>query len=881
MVCGEAGIGKSAVLARAAARAAPHARVRQIVASESEMELAYAGLQQLCAPMMNAIDSLPLPQREALEVALGLSSASSGNRFLVGLAVLGLLTEAAGDRPLLCIIDDAQWLDDASSQAIAFVARRLDAEGITILLAMRTVGDQFANLQQLRLGGLSDRDAGDLFRHVVPGAIDRRIRDQIIAEARGNPLALKELPRAISPADIAGGFALVGSVPLEKRIEESVLAQLESLPDAARLLLLVAAADPTGDPDLLLRASASLGIAPENLDIAAHADALHTGTRVGFRHPLVRSAIYRAAPPERRRLVHSALAEATSEVSDPDRRAWHQASATILPNESVAANLERSAARARIRGGVAASAAFLERAAELTPDPTLRARRLISAAEAKHDAGAPAASLRLLDIAGDRQLTSLQSALVARLRARAGYALRRDSSATRLLLDAAKGLEALDPELARDTYIEALAAALYGGRLGDSDMVATVATAILEATDGDSADGPQELLLRGQALLAAHGQTAALATLQRALRALMDRPPDALGLHWLWFASRAAQDLWDASALRELAVRQVELARADGALTVLPIALSLLMLAQTVDGDLDAAAASCDEIDVIKSVTGHPLPEYGRMFLAAYRGQEEEVLPRARRLRADGVARGEGYALSAANFAEAILYNGLGRYTEALAAARRELPYASELNHAMRTLLELVEAAVHAGEQELALTAFEVFEGFTRPVGSDWSLAVAAMAEAQVSEAVAAEELYHFAIERFERQRIPIMIGRCRLLYGEMLRRANRRVDAREQLRAAHQLLSNCGLEGFADRAARELNATGETLRRRTAGSVGLLTEQELNVARLARDGLTNRDIGARLFISSRTAEYHLHKVYQKLGINSRSELGMALTDLT
>src|SRR5690606_13459399 len=415
----------------------------------------------------------------------------------------------------------------------------------------------------------------------------------------------------------------------------------------------------------------------------------------------------------------------------------------------------------------------------------------------------------------------------------------------------------------------------------DSDMVATVATAILEATDGDSADGPQELLLRGQALLAAHGQTAALATLQRALRALMDRPPDALGLHWLWFASRAAQDLWDASALRELAVRQVELARADGALTVLPIALSLLMLAQTVDGDLDAAAASCDEIDVIKSVTGHPLPEYGRMYLAAYRGQEEEVLPRARRLRADGVARGEGYALSAANFAEAILYNGLGRYTEALAAARRELPYASELNHAMRTLLELVEAAVHAGEQELALTAFEVFEGFTRPVGSDWSLAVAAMAEAQVSEAVAAEELYHFAIERFERQRIPIMIGRCRLLYGEMLRRANRRVDAREQLRAAHQLLSNCGLEGFADRAARELNATGETLRRRTAGSVGLLTEQELNVARLARDGLTNRDIGARLFISSRTAEYHLHKVYQKLGINSRSELGMALTDLT
>ncbi|RSN05756.1 helix-turn-helix transcriptional regulator [Nonomuraea sp. WAC 01424] len=903
VVSGEAGVGKTALLDRmVAARPGTGVRVERVVAWESEMELAYAGLQQLCGPMMGSAVRLPGPQREAIEAAFGLRAAGAPSPFLVGLALLGLLTEAADGRALLCVVDDAQWLDEASARAVAFAARRLDAEGIAVVLAMRTVGTVFTGLPRLAVEGLGHDDSHELLRLAVPGGLDRRVRDQLVAEARGNPLALRELPRALSPAEIAGGFSLTGSMPLESRIEQSLVAQLAPLPGSARLLLLLAAADPTGDPGLLWRASAALGLGQADFDAAKEADALTVGARVSFRHPLVRSAVYRTASQEWRRRVHAALADATGAGRDPDRRAWHRASATLRPDEEVAADLERSAARARARGGAAAAAAFLERAAELTPDPVLRGQRLIAAAEAKHDAGAPAAALRLLDTVGGHPLTTLQQALVVRLRARAGYALRRDASGPGLLLAAAQGLEGLDPVLARDTYIEALAAAIYGGRLGDAAQVTAVATAILRATpapeppapepaaaDAPAADAPdggtagggraRDLILRGQALLAAHGQEAAIGTLRQAQRAFLEQAPDSLELHWMWFASRAAQDLWDARALRALADRQVELARAEGVVTVLPIALSLLMLAQTVDGDLDAAEASCDEIDAIKDVTGHPLPQYGRLFLAAYRGQAGETERLAARIRADSYTRGEGYGLSAVNFSQAILYNGLGRFAEAVEAGRRELPYTHELSHAMRTLLELVEAAAHTGEQALAEQAFEQLAGVTRPVGTNWARAVLTMARAQLGPPGTAEPLYREAIERFERERIPIMVGRCRLLLGEELSRLDRRAEAAEQLRAAYESLSGCGLNGFAERAARELRALGQAPRARPYEPAARLTDQELNVARLAREGLTNRDIGARLFISDRTAEYHLRKVFMKLGIKARTDLRTALSD--
>ncbi|MFD9292783.1 AAA family ATPase [Streptomyces sp. NPDC060030] len=877
---GEAGVGKTALLDHVATRATAHVRIERMAASESEMELAYAGLQQLCGPLMGSAEHLPAPQREAIEASFGMREASAPSPFLVGLALLGLLTEAAGDRALLCIVDDAQWLDEASARAVAFAARRLGVEGIVIVLAMRTVGEVFAGLPQLTVQGLGYDDSCELLRLAMPGGLDRRVRDQLIAESRGNPLALRELPRALSPAEIAGGFTLTSSMPLEHRIEQSLMVQLEPLSEPAHLLLLLAASDPTGDPELLWRASAALGLGHDAFDAAKDADALVIGARVGFRHPLVRSAVYRAASPEDRRRVHAALADVTSIDQDPDRRAWHRASATLRPDEKVAADLERSAVRARIRGGAAAAGAFLERAAELTPSPVDRGQRLIAAVEAKHDAGAPTAALHLLDTIHGLPLTALQEARVARLRARAGYALRRDSSGPQLLLAAAQGLEDLDPVLARDTYIEALAAAIYGGRLGDAEQVAAVSNAILEATAAEDSDSARDLILRGQALLAAKGQEAAIGTLRRAQQAFLEQVPDALELHWMWFASRAAQDLWDARALRALADRQVELARAAGVVTVLPIALSLLMLAQTVDGDMDAVEASCDEIDAIKSVTGHPLPPYGRLLLASYRGKEQEWERWSVEIRADAQARGEGYGLSAVNFSEAVLYNGLGRFAEAVVCASRELPYTHELNHAMRSLLELVEAASHTGERALAELAFEKLESVTRPVDTNWALAVLAMADAQVHEGDAAEALYRKAIERFERERIPIMVGRCCLLYGEELNRRGRQEQAREQLRRAYEVLSGCGLNGFAQRAAQELRVSGETLRVRARGSAAQLTDQELNVARLAREGLTNRDIGARLFISSHTAEYHMRKVFTKLGIKRRTELRTALAEL-
>jgi DNA-binding CsgD family transcriptional regulator len=881
VVRGEAGVGKTALLDHLVGLADAHVRVERMVASETEVELAYAGLQLLCSRMMTSAAELPATQRESLEAAFGLRDAGAPNPLVLGLAVQGLLTLTAGDGALLCIVDDAQWMDDLSARAVASVARRLSSERVAIVIAMREPDPRFADLPQLLVEGLGDGDARELLRRALPAAIDQRVHDQLVAEARGNPLALRELPRALRPAQLAGGFALAGSIPLESRIEQSLLARLRPLPASTQMMLLLAAADPTGDPDLLWRASVILDLGPDELDLAQQADALVVSGRVTFRHPLIRSAVYRAARPSDRRAVHAALADATPVDRDPDRRAWHRAAATIRPTEEVAADLVRSAERARTRGGVAATAAFLERAAVLSPDPGRRVERLLAAAEAKHDAGAPESALGLLADVGGLPLTEWQQALVRRLQARVAYTLRRDRSAPRQLLAAAQALEPHDSALARDTYMQALSAAVYAGRLGEPGTVEDVAGAILAATADDRSDRPSDLILRGQALLSAEGPMAALPVVRRAVDAFLEQPTDARELHWMWLAGRAAQDVWDSEGLRTLADRQVQLARAGGVLTVLPMALNLLMVARTFDGDLDQAEALCDDIDTILSITGHPLPLYGRIFVAAYRGRVEEVERRAAQLRADAYARGEGYALTVANMAEALAYNGARRYPEAVASARAELPYVHELGHAMRTLLELVEAATRTGERALAEEAVERLAGVTLPSGdSEWARAFMAIAEAQIRVGDEAETLYRRAIDGFDRIRVPMLKGRSQLLYGEMLRRQGRRTDARGQLRAAYDELRACGMAGFAERALLELRATGGRMEVGETATADALTEQERNVAVLARDGLTNREIGARLFISMHTADWHLRKVFSKLGIKSRTELRTVLPEL-
>ncbi|KHL16102.1 UNVERIFIED_CONTAM: LuxR family transcriptional regulator [Mumia flava] len=886
VVSGVAGVGKTALLDALADRAGQDVRVVRMIAAESEVCLPYAGLELLCGHLMEAAGDLPEPQRQALETAFGVRDAGMPNPLVMGLAVRNLLANvAAADDDsgggLVCVVDDAHWLDDVSARALASVARRLGTEGVAIVFAMREVDEPFTDLPQLRVEGLGDDDARALLGTAFPGALDERVRDQLIADSAGNPLALRVLPRSLSPTELAGGFGLARSMPLQSRIEESILARTDLLAEPTRRLLLLAAADPTGDPGLLWRASAALDIGPEHLDAAEEAGALVRAARVSFSHPLVRSAVYRAAQPEERRLVHAALADATYVDRDPDRRAWHRANATVQPDEEVASDLETSAVRARSRGGAAAAAAFLERAAELTPEQGRRVDRLIAAATAKHDAGAPEVALRLLDSLRDEPLAPVQEALTGRVRARAHYALRRDRRAPRMLLHAARRLEPHDPALARDTYIEALSAAVYAGRLGEPGAVTEVAEVILEATEHDSSERAQDLILRGQALLYSRGPEAALPTVRRALKALVDDPPGASALHWMWFGARTAQDVWDTEALRTLTQRQVEIARAGGVVTVLPMALSLLMVLRTFDGDLDAAEAICDDIDAILAITGHAVPQYGRLFIAAYRGHLDEVERRARQLREDAYERGEAYALTAANMAEALAYNGAGRYAEALAAGRGELPYADELGHAMRTLLEIVEAAVRVDERAVAQEALERLERLTQPVVDDsaWAHAVVSLARAQLLDPDEAEACFQAAIDDFDRIRVPMLRGRSQLLYGEMLRRAGRRVDARAQLRAAYAVLSECGLTAFAERAQRELRATGETLRTRGAGAAEELTDQELNVARLAREGCTNREIGARLFISAHTAEWHLRKVYAKLGIRSRNQLQSALSD--
>jgi DNA-binding CsgD family transcriptional regulator len=885
VLLGEAGIGKTALLDAAVAGAAPFARVERMVAVESEMELPYAALHQIVGGMVTHLDALPEPQRDALQVAFGLVAGTAPGPFLVGLAALGLLTEGGIDKPLLCVVDDAQWLDQASAQALAFVARRLGSERIALVLAMREISDGFADLPSLVVGPLDDHDARSLFQRSVPGAMDPRVRDRLIAEARGNPLALRELPRGLTAAEIAGSFALTGTLPLASRIEASLVAQLEPLRPPARLLLVLAAAEPTGNPSLLWAASAALGIGADSIDEVERAGMLSVGSRIEFRHPLLRAAVYRSAPPGDRRRCHAALAGAIDTSTDPDRRAWHRAQATVEPDENVASELERSAVRARTRGGGAAAAAFLERAAALTPDRSRRAERLVGAAQAKYEGGGPEAALRLLDSVSDADLPPVGRAKVARLRAQIDYALHRRSNVAEQLIAAADQLSAFSPGAAHETYLEAFGVLLFAGRLDDAgdraSRIKALGEAVLSATGDQPGDGALDLLVRGHAEFSVGGYPEpALATGKRALAAFMTHPLGEAEVRWMWLACRAALDMWDAEALRTLSERQISLARTDGALTILPTALTYGIAAKLLDGDLAAATAYADEVDVIKDATGNTLPRYGRCIVAAWRGHVDEVRARAEQLRSDARGRREGTALSAANFAEAIALNGAGRYADAVALGREELPHSGELSFAMRILPETVEAAVHAGEPEVAREAVERLAALTAPPGGDWALGALAGARAQIAEGPDAEAFFREAIERFERVAMPLLAARARLTYGEWLRRHRRRIDAREQLRAAHAILSVCGADGFAARAAIELSATGETTRPRTADAVEALTAQERNVARLARDGLTNRDIGTRLFISARTVEYHLRKVFMKLGISGRNELRDALADL-
>ena len=879
---GEAGVGKTALLEYLQRRASG-CRIARAAGVESEMELPFAGLHQLCAPMLHRLGRLPGPQGDALGAAFGLRDGDAPDRFLVGLAVLSLLSDVAEEHPLICVLDDAQWLDRASAQAFAFVTRRLMAESVAVVFAVReSSNDQdLTGLPELQIHGLADRDARALLESVLAGPLDERVRDRFVAETRGNPLALVELPRGLTPAQLAGGFALPGAIPLSGRIEASFQRRLDALPADTRRLLQLAAADPAGDPVLLWRAAPRLAIGTQAAGPAAEAGLLEIGARVLFRHPLVRSAAYRSASLPDRQAGHRALAEATDPRLDPDRRAWHRAQAAPEPDEDVAAELERSAGRAQARGGLAAAAAFLQRAVTLTVDPARRADRALAAAQSKHQAGAPDTALELLALAQAGPLDELQQARAELLRAQITFAVTRGRDAPPMLLAAAKRLEPLDATLARETYLDAFSAALFAGHLARGGGVREVAEAVLAADWGESSRRSPlacNLLLDGLAILTTQGYAAAATTLKGALRAFRDEPmSEEDTLRWLWLACRIARALGDDASWDELTDRQVQLARKAGALSLLPIALIERFGVQLFVGDLDAAASLVAEAEAVVEATGSQLAPQGAIALAAWRGREAEASALIEASRQDVERRGEGLWLIATEWASAVLFNGLGRYEDALAAAEQAAEDPHELGVSTWVPTEIIEAAVRSGAPERAAGPLRRLQEISRAAGTDWALGVEARSRALLSEGEAAERLYLEAIERLGRTRVRVALARAHLLYGEWLRRQGRRMDARGQLRIAHQLYSSMGMEGFAERARRELQATGETVRKRSVETRGELTAQEMQIARLANDGLSNQEIGARLFISARTVKYHLGKVFTKLDISSRAQLDQVL----
>ena len=876
VVRGEAGVGKSELLDYLV-RNASGFRIARASGHEYEMELAYAGLHQLCAPLLDLRERLPGPQRDAVAAAFGLSAAAAPDRFVVGLGVLGLLSAVAEEKPLLWVIDDAQWLDRTSALTLAFVARRVLAESVGLVFAVRSPGSvpELAGLPELVVGGLGDSDARALLDSALPGRLDELVRDRIVAESRGNPLALLELPRGLTPTELAGGFGVLDATPLANRIEQTFLRRLDSLPAETRRLLLVAAAEPVGDVSLLWRAADRLGLGAGAAAPAQSAGLIDLGGRVRFRHPLVRSAVYRTATLPERERAHRALAAATDPDVDPDRRAWHQAHATTTPDEGIAAELEISAGRAAHRGGLAASAAFLERAAELTPDPARRGRRTLAAANAKVESGAPEAAQKLLAVAGMFPLDDVEQARLARLRAQIVFALRRGSDAPPLLLDAAHRLAPLDSGSAREAYLEALGAAIFAGRLHDRVGPGEVATAARDAPPARQPARPIDLLLDGLATRFTQGYVAGVAPLRRALTAFgpaggVDRGEM---MRWFWLPWLVAGDLWDDEMWHELATRAVGLCRNAGALIVLPLALGYRSVVHLHAGEFAAASSLAEEAVAITEATGNAPVKYSALLLSAWRGVAAESLDEMSWGLDNAIARGEGRGIGGFGYATAVLNNGLGRYEAALASARSAGEY-EDMGTAGFALVELIEAGVRSGARAEATAALRRLEERTNAAGTDWALGVQAWSAALLSDGEAAESRYREAIERLGRTRIAVHLARAHLVYGEWLRRENRRVDAREHLRTAYDRFSRTGAEAFAERARRELLATGETARRRTVDTRDALTPQEGQIARLARDGLSNPEIGAQLFISPRTVQYHLGKVFTKLEITSRNQLG-------
>lgn len=885
VIRGEAGIGKTALVTSALAQG-PELRTIAISGAESEMELAYAGVQQLCAPLLGFLDRLPVPQRKALQVALGLREDPTGaapDRLFVGLALLTLLGEAGSQRPVVCIVDDAQWVDAASLNALALVARRILADPVVIIFAARDQGVQreLAGLPELELQGLDEADARAMLSAMVPGRIDEHVRENILAESGGNPLALLELHKALKPAELAGGYGLTAASSRVSRIVSSFERRLNELPSQTTRLLLIAAAEPAGRSDWLWAAAERLGVDRSAAEPAEQAGLISIDQGIRFRHPLIRSAVYRGAAVSERRRVHAALAESIDGSAVDDHRAWHRAHAAPKPDEQLAVDLLHSSLRASARGGVAAAAAFLAYAADLTPDSATRALRRLDAASAKLDAGAPAAASELMVAAAADSDAEIVRARIALLRAKLAFAINRGRDAPPLLVTAAEQLRGLDPALASETYLEALMASLIVGRLAtdqDNSARAVAETArTASATTGSSR--AVDLMLDGLIVRLTDGPVAATPLLTRALSVfLREDEAGTADPRWHDISHRVSLDLFDWVASNRLAAHQVEQLRAAGESTVLPAVLYQSAGLRITCGRFDEAAALIEEAEVLVAATGAPPLSSIRCYLAAYRGQEKLCRKLANSAIDEATARGEGAEVTVALYSKAVLHNGLGQYPEALEACR-SLARFDDVGVSGYVLVEMIEAATRCGQQQIAAEALERFNERASASPTETALGLAHRSAALVKgDSLSAETEYLSAITHLESS-VVVQLARAHLVYGEWLRRVRRKRDARLQLRTAYDMFTEMGVGGFAERARRELKVAGDTVHAQSTSTVVMLTAQEGLIARLARDGYTSAEIAGQLFLSPRTVEWHLGRIFAKLGVTSRRELRNAAFD--
>jgi DNA-binding CsgD family transcriptional regulator len=885
VLTGEAGIGKTALLEHVA-EMADDMRVCSVTGVGSEMDLGFAGLHQLLVPFLGGLEQLPEPQRQALASAFGLGESAPPDRFLVGLAALTLLTEAAAEQPVLCLIDDAQWLDRVSAEVLAFMARRLLADRVGMVFAVRE-GERavpFEGLSVLRVDRLPREAASELLAAARP--LDHRASEKIIAEAAGNPLALLEFAAEAADGELAGGqiddqAVAARPLPFGGRLQELYASRVRALPAGAQTLLAVAAADQLGEPEKVWRAAACLGICREVAELPAVQELVSWEPRVRFRNPLIRSAAYYAVTTVARREAHAALAAVSDPELDPDRRAWHAAAAAAVPDEQVAAALERSADRARTRGGWASGAAFLERAAALTPEEDQRARRLLGAAEARLVAGDAPTARALL---GQAALHLADPADVARARRLDGlslYAAGQPSEATTALLAAARMLRPLDPGLARDTLLDAFSAAQFSAQPGAA--VAEVAAAVRAAPGLPGAETTVAgLLLGGFAAMAERRYRVAAERLRRAIVPLTSPEPiPDETLPQFPAIATAATALYDDAARHQIEHRWVAELRERGALSALLATLTVQMEVQVEEGRFDDASATLAEGRALSEATGYHayLPSF--MFVElnalAWRGREADARSLADRLLREFARHNGQSGFLSVHKALARLELGLGNYAEALGHALQTLP--QEAVPGLGAAAEVVEAGTRSGQQEAALTALEAFTPWALASGTHWALGLLARCRALLADDDHAETEYLLAIAHLRQSRIVPDLARGRLLYGEWLRRQRRRKDARDQLRAAYDTFGRLAMEAFADRARHELRATGEQARKRVVDTAQVLTPQEAQIARLAADGGTNSEIAAKLFLGASTVEYHLRKVFRKLGVTSRVQLSRVLSE--